>query len=97
MARAAWSLVNGKTLVEGERDQVIGLRRKKDELVLGQRYRAAGTNGFGRVSRVNWILEDVIVGTDGLRYARLVQVDDPRERKLVSVNALLDRRLFEPS
>ena len=83
--------------MESERDEVIGLRRKKDELVLGQRYRAAGTNGFGRVSRVKWTLVDIIVGTDGLRYARLVQVDDPRERKLVSVNALLDRRLFELS
>ena len=76
---------------------MFGLLRKKEDLVPGQHYRAAGKNGLGRVSRVHWTVIDTIVGTDGLRYVRLEQVQNQRERKLISVDALLDRRLFEPA
>ena len=62
----------------------------------GQQYRDPGRNMFGRSPTAIWELEMVVVGSDGIEYARLVRVTDRTEHKLVSLSALLDRGLYEP-
>ena len=66
------------------------------ELPVGVRYRAVGTNAFGHPSPLTWRAELAFVANDGLRHVRLVRSDDPRQTKVVSLDALFDPQLFEP-
>ena len=70
--------------------------KRNDEASPGQRYRRAGKDRFGQSSPVIWELDRVTSGSDGLEYAHLIRVRDRTDHKLVSLEALLDRSLFEP-
>ena len=61
----------------------------------GQQYRDAGRNWYGHSPTAVWELETVVVGSDGIEYARLVRMNDRKECKLVSLSALFDRSLYE--
>jgi hypothetical protein len=59
----------------------------------GQRFRDIHPGLFGRTGS-EWIVQDVFVGTDGLRYARVVLSSDASQVKTLSVAVLTDRRRF---
>lgn len=61
---------------------------------IGQRFRDVQTRSFGRPG-LEWVVRDIITGTDGLRYARLVSSGDPTKLKSLSFVVLSDRHRFE--
>ena len=69
--------------------------KHNQEASVGQHYRVAGRGIFGQLSTAIWEVERVTLGSDGLEYARLVRVRDRKDQKVVSLEALLDRNLFE--
>ncbi len=62
----------------------------------GQRFRDAHPALFGRAGS-EWIVQDIFVGTDGFRYARVVLASDPSRRKTLSTIVLSDLRRFIPA
>jgi hypothetical protein len=60
----------------------------------GQRFRDIHRGAFGS-SGVEWIVDALFRGQDGLEYARLVCASDPTQRKSLSVDVLRDRRRFQ--
>lgn len=60
----------------------------------GQQYRHPGVNGFGRPFPV-WEVIDIRRGVDNQLAAELRLLRDASERKLVSIEALRDGRLYE--
>jgi hypothetical protein len=65
----------------------------RSEVHIGQRYRAVGTSFLGSPTGL-WIVGDIFVSTDSLRYARLVNVPDPTVLKTLAVEVLGDRRRY---
>jgi hypothetical protein len=65
----------------------------RSEVHIGQRYRAVGTSFLGSPTGL-WIVGDIFVSTDSLRYARLVNVPDPTILKTLAVEVLCDRRRY---
>lgn len=61
----------------------------------GQRFRDTQLSLFGRLGS-EWMVQDIFIGTDDLRYARIARTSDLSERKTVSVAVLGDRRRFVP-
>jgi hypothetical protein len=59
----------------------------------GQRYCDVHPGVFG-ASGIEWIVERVFQGTDGVQYAQLVSPSDLTQRKMLSVDVLNDRRRF---
>jgi hypothetical protein len=64
-----------------------------NQIALGERFRDVQPSMFAR-SGLEWIVEDVRVGSDGIEHARLVCASDATERKTLSVSALRDQRRF---
>jgi hypothetical protein len=60
----------------------------------GQRYRDLCTARFGPLG-TEWIVEAVLLGTDGIQYAQLVNASDLTQQKTLAVDALGDRKRFE--
>jgi hypothetical protein len=61
---------------------------------IGQRFRDVQQRNFGRPG-LEWVVRDIITGTDGLAYARLVSAGDPTKLKSLSFAVLSDRHRFE--
>jgi hypothetical protein len=62
---------------------------------IGQRFRDVTTQRrFGRPG-LEWVVRDILTGTDGLSYARLVAAGDPTKLKSLSFYVLSDRHRFE--
>ena len=59
----------------------------------GQRYRDIGRGVFG-ASALQWVVETVFTGVDGVAYAHLVCITDRSQRKTLSLAVLGDRRRF---
>lgn len=64
-------------------------------IVPGQRFRDMQPGLFGHLG-LEWVVQDVFVGTDDLWYARVGRASDLTERKTLSVAVLGDRRRFAP-
>jgi hypothetical protein len=60
----------------------------------GQCYRDVRPGNYSRAAS-EWIVEAVIVSTDGIRHARLVNVADRTVRKTLSAEVLADPARFE--
>lgn len=69
--------------------------RSEPKITPGQRFRPAGMNAFGP-SRREWEVVHVGRGSDGHLAAQLVAVSDPSVSKTLAIDALLDRRLYQP-
>lgn len=69
------------------------LRHGIDDLRPGNRYRETMAQRFGRLAP-EWIVREIFVGTDGLRYARVALASDSTYCKTLSVAVLTDRRRF---
>lgn len=65
----------------------------KNPIALGQRYRDKQPGQFSRPA-LDWIVEAVYTGVDGIGHAKLVCASDLAQRKTLSVSALLDQRRF---
>ncbi len=61
---------------------------------IGQRFRDVQQRSFGRPG-LEWVVRDILTGTDGLAYARLVSAGDPTKLKSLSFAVLADRHRFE--
>ncbi|MGH7087305.1 MAG: hypothetical protein ACREFQ_00210 [Stellaceae bacterium] len=61
---------------------------------IGQRFRDIQLRNFGRPG-LEWVVRDVITGTDGIAYARLACADDPTRLKTLSFAVLSDRHRFQ--
>lgn len=61
---------------------------------IGQRFRDVSQRSFGRPGS-EWVVRDILTGTDGLAYARLVSAGDPTMLKSLSFSALGDRHRFQ--
>ncbi|HYI69364.1 MAG TPA: hypothetical protein VEX87_06455 [Skermanella sp.] len=66
------------------------MRRKKNEIVEGQRFRRLGPGGG--VWEIVAIRKDVM----GATHAQMKRADDPKTLKTLAVAALLDPAQFEP-
>jgi hypothetical protein len=65
----------------------------KRAIAVGERYRDIERGQFARPA-LNWIVEAVYTGTDGIGHAKLVCASDLVQRKTLSVSVLLDQRRF---
>jgi hypothetical protein len=63
---------------------------------IGERFKPAGNSVFGRVGGEVFEVRDVLGGTDALPHAKLFNVANPTEHKLIAVNALWDPKLYLP-
>ncbi len=64
-----------------------------DEVIAGQCFRDAAPTAFG-LPRPDWIVGEVFVGSDGIRYARIYSATNPHDRKTLSTTILRDKRRF---
>jgi len=71
------------------------MRRKARHVQIGQRYREAGTDAFGRPRRRVWRIENTYTGVDGLIYATLADKAEG-SRKTIAISVLLDRSFYLP-
>jgi len=80
----------------GQSSTSTGIRRvtSKRAIVVGQRFRDVQPGQFARPA-LDWIVEAVYTGTDGIEHAMLVCATDLFQRKTFSVSVLLDQRRFE--
>ena len=65
----------------------------KRAIVVGERYRDRERGQFARPA-LDWIVEAVYTGTDGIGHAKLVCASDLVQRKTLSVSILLDAKRF---
>lgn len=65
----------------------------KQPIATGQRFRDIRPGLFG-ASGLEWVIEELVTGVDGIAYAHLVCVIDPTQRKTLSLAVLGDRRRF---
>lgn len=65
----------------------------KRAITVGERYRATVPGQFARPA-LDWIVEALYTGTDGIGHAKLVCASDLVQRKTLSVSVLLDHRRF---
>jgi hypothetical protein len=66
---------------------------QKREILVGERYRDRERGQFARPA-LDWIVEAIYTGTDGIGHAKLVCAVDPVKRKTLSVSILLDPKRF---
>jgi hypothetical protein len=66
----------------------------KNPIERGQRYRDLSSGRFGPLG-IEWIVEAVFLGTDGIQYAQLVNAGDLTQQKTLAVDVLGDRKRFE--
>ena len=59
----------------------------------GQRFRDTQRTAFGGPAP-DWVVDQVLVGTDGKQYAQVYLATDPKERKTLSTAVLRDTRRF---
>lgn len=64
-----------------------------DEVIAGRRFRDATPTAFGQ-PRPDWIVGEVFIGTDGVRYARVYCASNSHDRKTLSTAILRDKRRF---
>ena len=69
------------------------LGRSPKEAKPGERFRDLQAGQFG-TSVMDWLVDDVFTGTDGVAYAHVSCVTDASRRKTLSVAVLGDRRRF---
>jgi hypothetical protein len=74
--------------------KTIATMAKASPISIGQRYRDVHQRNFGRPG-LEWIVQDLLTGTDGLAYARLACATDPSKRKTLSFTVLGDRHRFQ--
>jgi hypothetical protein len=67
---------------------------RKHSVERGQRYRDVQPGRFGALG-IEWIVEAVFHGTDGVTYAQLVCASDLTQQKTLSVHVLTHRRRFD--
>lgn len=91
--RRARALVPGVRGVK--RDQVTKMPHRP--INVGLRFRPVGGGKFGRPASLIWEVSELKTGSDGVAYVRLVRLTQPSESKLVSLNALSSRHLYEPA
>ena len=65
----------------------------KREILVGERYRGLERGQFARPA-LDWIVEAVYTGTDGIGHAKLVCASDLVQRKTLSASVLLDPKRF---
>jgi len=63
------------------------------EVTPGQRFRDVTPTLFGH-SPLDWVVDDVFIGTDGKQYAHVHAGTKPHERKTLSTAILQDKRRF---
>jgi hypothetical protein len=63
-------------------------------IAVGQRFRDIQFQSFHRTG-LEWVVRDLITGTDGVAYARIVCASDPTRVKTLSFTALADRHRFQ--
>lgn len=63
-------------------------------ITVGQRFRDIQQRNFGRPG-LEWVVRDLLTGTDGVAYARLVSAGDPSLQKTLSFAVLSDRHRFQ--
>jgi hypothetical protein len=68
--------------------------RSAPPIAVGQRYRDVHQSHFGRPG-LEWVVRDVLTGTDGVAYARLTCASDMSKLKTLSFAVLVDRHRFE--
>ena len=61
---------------------------------VGQRFRDVQQRNFGRPG-LEWIVQEMITGTDGIAYAKLVCATDLSKRKTLSFAVLGERSRFQ--
>jgi hypothetical protein len=66
---------------------------RKEPVVPGDRFRDLQTRLFGTLA-IDWIVDDVFTGTDGVAYAHLTSAADVSRRKTLSLAVLNDRRSY---
>lgn len=65
----------------------------KRAILVGERYRDREPGRFARPA-LDWIVEAVYTGADGIGHAKLVCASDLAQRKTLSISVLLDARRF---
>ncbi len=63
-------------------------------ITLGQRFRDLQARSFGRPG-LEWIVESLLTGSDGIEYARVVCATDPTRRKTLSRAVLGERSRYQ--
>jgi hypothetical protein len=66
----------------------------KQPVERGQRYRDLSSSRFG-VLGTEWIVDAIFRGTDGIRYAQLVNASDLTQHKTLALDVLADKKRFE--
>ena len=61
---------------------------------IGRRFRPVGKTIFGKVREVVLEIDKIEVGPGRIPHARLVNLSDPKDTRLISMRALLDHRLY---
>tara|TARA_R110002167_G_scaffold159991_2_gene355767 strand:+ start:1959 stop:2249 length:291 start_codon:yes stop_codon:yes gene_type:complete len=77
---------------EGGSDKAVGMGDKG--LEIGRQYRPVGKTLFGRVQDMVLQIDKIEVGPGRIPHARLVNLGDPKDTRLISAPALLDTRLY---
>jgi hypothetical protein len=68
----------------------------RPEVKFGQVYRATGKTYLDRPT-AGWTVTKIFTSHDGLAYAQLVNQGDATLTKTISIDALTDPRLFQPT
>ncbi len=63
-------------------------------LEIGRRFRPVGRTLFGKMSDIVMEIDKVEVGPGRILHARLVNLGDPKDTRVISMPALLDSRLY---
>jgi len=66
---------------------------QKQPIAAGQRFRDIRHGTFG-ASGLEWLINELFTGVDGIAYAHLTCTRDPTQRKTLSIAVLGDRRRF---
>lgn len=66
---------------------------RREPVAPGDRFRDLQTRQFGTLI-IDWIVDDVFTGTDGVVYAHLTCATDATRRKTLSLGVLYDRRRY---
>ena len=70
----------------------MGMAEKRPEI--GRRFRPVGKTLFGRVQDIVLEIVKIEIGPGRIPHARLVNLYDPKDIRVLSMPALLDTRLF---
>jgi len=68
--------------------------RSAPPISIGDRYRDVQQRTFGRPG-LEWIVQHLLTGSDGIAYARLVCASDPSNQKTLAFAVLGDRHRFQ--